>query len=63
MLIAFFEACVKPIEERLKPYCDKINSKTTDEEVLALADEVLSDWWNVEYLVERARVEWSMTHR
>ncbi len=59
----FFEACVRPIEERLKPYCDKINSKTTDEEVLALADEVLSDWWNVEYLVERARVEWSMSRK
>ncbi len=59
----FFEACVKPIEERLKPYCDKISSKMTDEEVLALADEVLSDWWNVEYLVERARVDWSMQRR
>ena len=59
----FFEACVRPIEERLKPYCDKISSKMTDEEVLALADEVLSDWWNVEYLVERARVEWSLLHR
>ena len=59
---AFFEACVKPIEDRLSPYCDKINSKTTDAEVLELADKVLSDWWNVEYLVQRARVEWSMTH-
>ena len=60
---AFFEACVKPIEDRLAPYCDKISSKMTDAETLELADAVLSDWWNVEYLVERAWVEWSMTRR
>lgn len=54
----FFAAAVKPLEERLNAGLDKVGSQMSDAEVVPLAETYLSDWWNIEYLVQKARVAW-----
>ena len=55
---AFAEAVVKPLEERLNVGLEKVGSQMADADVVRLAETYLSDWWNIEFLVQKARAAW-----
>ncbi len=52
---AFYEECIKPLVDRLRPYQSRVKPDMTDAEVMDVYEKVAKEWMNIEFIVSHLR--------